>query len=167
MNASQQAKQRGARLYAAKDYAGAVACFSEAIERADGNDMDLHLYHSNRCAAYQQLGRWREALDDAEATTQIKPTWAKGWSRYAMCLERDPRRRGGAEKTGGRLSGSVVRLPSRKVGKVDKVAKANGGRRAIPPGNPRVVHAKKGTREHAHEPRHDSPKNHGETHGEV
>ena len=55
MNASQVAKQRGARCYAAKDYAGAVACFSEAIERADGNDMDLHLYHSNRCAAYQQL----------------------------------------------------------------------------------------------------------------
>ena len=96
MNASQQAKQRGARCYAAKDYAGAVTCFSEAIERADGNDMDLHLYHSNRCAAYQQLGRWREALDDAEATTQIKPTWAKGWSRLATCLERDPRRRGEA-----------------------------------------------------------------------
>ena len=96
MNASQSAKQRGARLYAAKDYAGAVTCFSEAIERADGNDMDLHLYHSNRCAAYQQLGRWREALEDAEATVQIKPGWAKGWSRLGACLERDPRRRGEA-----------------------------------------------------------------------
>ena len=67
MNASQHAKQRGARCYAAKDYANAVTYFTEAIERADGSDMDLHLYHSNRCAAYQQLGRWREALDDAEA----------------------------------------------------------------------------------------------------
>ena len=95
MNASQQAKQ-GRALYASKDYAGAVTCFSEAIERADGNDMDLHLYHSNRCAAYQQLGRWREALDDAEATVQIKPGWAKGWSRLGACLERDPRRRGEA-----------------------------------------------------------------------
>ena len=96
MNASQVAKQRGARLYAAKDYAGAVKCFSEAIERADGSDMDFHLYHSNRCAAYQQLGRWREALEDAEATTHISPTWAKGWSRLGACLERDPRRRGEA-----------------------------------------------------------------------
>lgn len=96
MNASQQAKQRGARCYATKDFVGAVQCFTEAIERADGNDMDLHLYHSNRCAAYQQLRRWAEALDDAEATTQIKPTWAKGWSRFAACLERDPRRRGEA-----------------------------------------------------------------------
>ena len=96
MNASQQAKQRGARCYAAEDFAGAVQCFTEAIDRADGNDMDLHLYHSNRCAAYQQLGRWAEALDDAEATTQIKPTWTKGWSRFAACLERDPRRRGEA-----------------------------------------------------------------------
>ena len=95
MNAS-QAKQRGARCYAAKDYAGAVTCFTEAIARADGNDMDLHLYHSNRCAAYQQLGRWREALEDAEATTQISPTWAKGWSRLGACLERDQRRRGEA-----------------------------------------------------------------------
>ena len=62
MNASQQAKQRGARCYAAKDYAGAVTCFSEAIERADGNDMDLHLYHSNRCATRSSAAgarRWR------------------------------------------------------------------------------------------------------------
>ena len=88
MNASQQAKQRGARCYAAKDYTGAVACFSEAIERADGNDLDLHLYHSNRCAAYQQLGRWREALDDAEATTSITPTGAKGWARLGAAQGR-------------------------------------------------------------------------------
>ncbi len=72
MNASQQAKQRGARCYAAKDYANAVTYFTEAIERADGDDMDLHLYHSNRCAAYQQLGRWREALEDADATQLLK-----------------------------------------------------------------------------------------------
>ena len=58
MNASQHAKQRGARCYAAKDYAGAVTCFSEAIERADGNDMDLHLYHSNRCASCQRPSCW-------------------------------------------------------------------------------------------------------------
>ena len=96
MNASQQAKTRGARCYAAKDYANAVTYFTEAIERADSSDMDLHLYHSNRCAAYQQLGRWREALEDAEATTQISPTWAKGWSRLGACLERDQRRRGEA-----------------------------------------------------------------------
>ena len=96
MNASQQAKQRGARCYAARDYANAVTYFTEAIERADGNDMDLHLYHSNRCATYLQLGRWREALEDAEATVQIKPGWAKGWSRLGACLERDQRRRGEA-----------------------------------------------------------------------
>jgi len=96
MNAAQHAKQRGARCYAAKDYANAVTYFTEAIARADANDMDLHLYHSNRCATYQQLGRWREALEDAEATVQIKPGWAKGWSRLGACLERDPRRRGEA-----------------------------------------------------------------------
>ena len=99
MNASQKAKQRGARCYAAKDYANAVTYFTEAIERADGDDMDLHVYHSNRCATFLQLGRWREALEDAEATVQIKPGWAKGWSRLGACLERDPRRRGACQRS--------------------------------------------------------------------
>ena len=125
MHASQHAKQRGARCYAAKDYAGAVSCFTEAIERADGNDMDLHLYHSNRCAAYQQLGRWREALDDAEATTQIKPTWAKGWSRYAMCLERDPRRRGEAAAAYARAAVRAGRPPPRQGDGLDAVTRAD------------------------------------------
>ena len=126
MNASQQAKQRGARCYAAKDYANAVTYFTEAIERADSNDMDLHLYHSNRCAAYQQLGRWREALDDAEATTQIKPTWAKGWSRLATCLERDQRRRGEAAAAYARAAklDSTGRPPPRQSDGLDAVTRA-------------------------------------------
>ena len=78
MNASQKAKQRGARLYAAKDYAGAVNCFSEAIERADACDMDLHLYHSNRCATYLQLGRWREALEAGRLCAVAVTAFAEG-----------------------------------------------------------------------------------------
>ena len=90
---SQEAKSRGSAAYAAKDYALAVKCFGEALDRAGpSDDADLHVFYSNRCAALQQLNRWREALDDAEAVTSIKPGWAKGWARLGACLRRDGRR---------------------------------------------------------------------------
>ncbi|EGB12133.1 hypothetical protein AURANDRAFT_61474 [Aureococcus anophagefferens] len=84
---SAQAKARGSSLYAAKDYAGAARCFGEAIAAAGpADDAELHVYYGNRCACYQQLRRWREALEDAEAATSIKPGWAKGWARLGACL---------------------------------------------------------------------------------
>ena len=48
------------------------------------DDAELHVYYGNRCACYQQLRRWREALEDAEAATSIKPGWAKGWARLGV-----------------------------------------------------------------------------------
>ena len=39
------------------------------------------VYFSNRAAAYVQLQRWREALDDTHEVVTLKPEWAKGWVR--------------------------------------------------------------------------------------
>lgn len=55
------------------------------------NDPDLHLYHSNRCAARLQLSDLPGATSDAERCTQLAPAWAKGWSRLGNCLVRDPK----------------------------------------------------------------------------
>ena len=35
--------------------------------RGPADDAELHVYYGNRCACYQQLRKWREALEDAEA----------------------------------------------------------------------------------------------------
>ena len=39
------------------------------------------MYYSNRSAAHAALQQWREALEDAQACTRLKPRWGKGWSR--------------------------------------------------------------------------------------
>jgi hypothetical protein len=45
------------------------------------------LLHSNRSAAHYQLGRYEQALDDAEMTTAIAPKWPKGFARKAAACE--------------------------------------------------------------------------------
>ena len=36
------------------------------------------LFCSNRCACYLQISEYKEARNDAESCTMIKPTWSKG-----------------------------------------------------------------------------------------
>ena len=90
--AAATAKARGSEAYAAGNYASAVRCFGEAISVAAKDDPDVHVYHSNRCAARLQVGDVEGATKDAEATTRLAPKWAKGWSRLGNCLSRDPTR---------------------------------------------------------------------------
>lgn len=40
-----------------------------------------HVLYSNRSAAYAKAGKFAEALEDAEQTIKLNPTWAKGYSR--------------------------------------------------------------------------------------
>lgn len=44
-------------------------------------DEKNHVLYSNRSAAYAKAGKFAEALQDAEATIKLNPTWAKGYSR--------------------------------------------------------------------------------------
>ena len=83
--AAATAKARGSEAYAAGKYESAVRCFGEAISVAARDDPDVHLYHSNRCAARLQVGDVEGATKDAEATTRLAPKWAKGWSRLGNC----------------------------------------------------------------------------------
>jgi len=86
-------RERGKAAYREKRYKDAVVHFSAALDVAGvAEEEELHLLHSNRCAALQQLGQWREALDDAEAVTALKPQFAKGWSRLSSCLGKLGRR---------------------------------------------------------------------------
>jgi len=91
--AAQEAKMRGVAAYREKRWVDAVAAFSDAIAAPpspadDGADDELHLFHSNRCAALLQLNEVERALADAEACTAVKPSFAKGWSRLGSCLAR-------------------------------------------------------------------------------
>jgi stress-induced-phosphoprotein 1 len=51
--------------------------FTQAIALEPNN----HVLYSNRSAVYAALSEYQKALDDANKAVQIKPDWAKGWSR--------------------------------------------------------------------------------------
>ena len=70
-------KARGNTAFAAGKFEEAVALFTRCIELDGGN----HIYHSNRAAAHTGLKDYRAAARDAARCTQLRPQWAKGWSR--------------------------------------------------------------------------------------
>lgn len=73
-----QAKEKGNRAFAAKQYETAVEQFTEAIS--------LHedaVFFSNRAAAHHALKLYRKAVEDAKQAIRLKRDWFKGWSRLA------------------------------------------------------------------------------------
>ncbi|KAL1297941.1 hypothetical protein AAFC00_006454 [Neodothiora populina] len=75
-------KAEGNRLFTAKNFEGAVEKFSQAIEIDPTN----HVLYSNRSGAYASLRDFEHSLADATKCTEIKPDWAKGWSRKGAAL---------------------------------------------------------------------------------
>lgn len=81
-------KQEGDDLYKQKKYSEAISKYTNCIEKCSNPAMyDIHLAYSNRCACYMQTFQLDKALDDAEMCISLKPTWPKGYSRKAACLE--------------------------------------------------------------------------------
>lgn len=87
--AAEQAKERGNRAFSAGNFADAVSSFSEAIAlhaREPAAPSNVHVYYSNRSAAYLKLGDAPRALADAEQCVTLKPDWPKGFSRKGAAL---------------------------------------------------------------------------------
>ncbi|NXS12240.1 STIP1 protein, partial [Neodrepanis coruscans] len=80
---AQELKERGNRALAAGDVGAAVGHYTAAIARDPNN----HVLFSNRSAAYARLGDYGRALADACRTLELRPDWAKGYSRKAAALE--------------------------------------------------------------------------------
>jgi len=72
-----EAKAKGNAAFSAGRYEEAARHFSDAIALAPGN----HVLYSNRSAALASLHRYSDALADAQKTVELKPDWAKGYSR--------------------------------------------------------------------------------------
>lgn len=72
-------KEKGNKAFNEKKWDEAISLFTEAI-KLDGTD---HVFYSNRSGAYVSAGKFAEALHDSESCIQLKPDWAKGYSRKA------------------------------------------------------------------------------------
>lgn len=71
-------KDAGNASYKSGDYAGAAAKYSEALAVAPSATLLL-----NRAAAFTQLGRWEEVLDDCAEARKLDPSSAKAYARGA------------------------------------------------------------------------------------
>lgn len=73
-------KEKGNQALNAEKYDDAIAAYTEAIALDDKN----HVLFSNRSAAYAKAGNFTKALEDAEKTITLNPTWPKGYSRKGV-----------------------------------------------------------------------------------
>jgi stress-induced-phosphoprotein 1 len=72
-----EAKAKGNTAFSAGRFEEAAKHFTDAIALAPSN----HVLYSNRSAALASLHRYSDALADAQKTVELKPDWAKGYSR--------------------------------------------------------------------------------------
>ncbi|GAQ89461.1 hypothetical protein KFL_005260010, partial [Klebsormidium nitens] len=76
-------KDQGNAHFKAAQYLKAAATYSKAIKE----DPDNATLFSNRSASFLQLNKVTKALEDAEKTIQLRPTWEKGYFRKGCALE--------------------------------------------------------------------------------
>ena len=80
---AEEKKGHGNTAIVAKDYLGAVAYYTEALElSADGPNS--HIYHCNRAAAHCHLNDYIEAVEDCNASIALQPTYVKAYSRLGL-----------------------------------------------------------------------------------
>jgi len=80
---AENAKGKGNKAQAAKDYKSAVRHYTMAINMDKTNGV----YYSNRSASHCGLGDWNSALEDAHKCTELKPDWPKGYGRVGFAFK--------------------------------------------------------------------------------
>ncbi|KAJ8348177.1 hypothetical protein SKAU_G00267660 [Synaphobranchus kaupii] len=83
MDKVSELKDQGNKALSDGWFEEAVHCYTDALTLDPSN----HVLYSNRSAAHAKRGDYESALQDACNTIQIKPDWAKGYSRKAAALE--------------------------------------------------------------------------------
>lgn len=80
---AEEKKGLGNAAIIAKDYLGAVAYYTEALDLSvDGPNS--HIYYCNRAAANCHLNSYIEAVEDCNASLLLQPTYVKAYSRLGL-----------------------------------------------------------------------------------
>ena len=75
-------KDKGNAFFKEAKYPEAVKSYTEALKRGPPKrNEEAYKLYSNRSACYTKLGALPEAVKDAEQCIELKPTFAKGYSR--------------------------------------------------------------------------------------
>ncbi|AYU82575.1 DNAj-like protein [Leishmania donovani] len=87
IDAVDDGKQKGNSNFNKKNYGPAAEYYTVAIQAAADNDQVLRVLYCNRAAAYKELGRYREGVEDCTKTLQIDKEFYKAYARRARCHE--------------------------------------------------------------------------------
>lgn len=83
-------KSEGNAFVQSGEFQKGVDCYSSAIEVASEQKKPLHVYFSNRSAAYSHLGQYKEAVEDADScinsAAESGVNFVKGYSRKGAAL---------------------------------------------------------------------------------
>lgn len=77
-----QLKEKGNAALASGNYEEAIKYYSAAIDLDPKN----HVLFSNRSAAHAKASNYAAALEDANKTVSLNPSWSKGYSRKGSAL---------------------------------------------------------------------------------
>lgn len=79
-------KQKGNDLFSHKHFADSISYYTLAIELAATNGRVLRVLYCNRAAAYKEVGRFKEGVDDCTKAISFDPKFCKAFARRARCL---------------------------------------------------------------------------------
>ena len=86
-------KEQGNEALRARDWHGAIACFTEALasiptksSKQDGYALLRCILFSNRSGAFARAGRWTAAVLDAERALEEEQTYPKAYTRLGVAL---------------------------------------------------------------------------------
>ena len=87
IDAVDDGKQNGNMNFNKKNYGPAAEYYTAAIQAAADNEQVLRVLYCNRAAAYKELGRYREGVEDCTKTLAIDKEFFKAYARRARCHE--------------------------------------------------------------------------------
>jgi len=77
---AEEYKMEGNQKLAAKQFAEAVECYSNAIKMNPSNS----IYYANRAAAYSHLGNHDSAIEDCKKSIESNPNYSKAYGRLGL-----------------------------------------------------------------------------------
>jgi stress-induced-phosphoprotein 1 len=84
MELCNEQKEEGNQFFKEQKFPEAIKCYTEAIARGPPSvNEECYKLFSNRAACYTKLGALPEAEKDADRCIELKPDFAKGYSRKA------------------------------------------------------------------------------------
>ncbi|TKS74848.1 Mitochondrial import receptor subunit TOM70 [Collichthys lucidus] len=89
LDRAQAAKNKGNKYFKAGKYENAIQCYTEAIGLCPTEQKtDLSTFYQNRAAAYEQLMKWTEVVQDCSQAVEMNPRYVKALFRRAKALEK-------------------------------------------------------------------------------